>query len=230
MKTISSITASAAALALLACGHDEPQYSEAPVEIHASFPNAGAKAQMQSFGVQTDLDKMVAQGPEVATPEPEYAAQGPEYAAQGPDEEVSGARARIEAQGPAEDGDPAWVELAPEILQACPNVNGNTAFFDADSAQLEQQYREQLEQLARCLRDESLRDRKLEIVGHADPRESRDDSRQLGRERAQSVADFLTREGVQADRIELSTEGERDPSANARPTSFERRAAIRFSD
>jgi len=91
------------------------------------------------------------------------------------------------------------------------------AHFATDSWQI------QAEDSARLKTDaESLQahpDVKIVIVGHCDPRASERYNRRLGLKRAEAVRDFVVAAGVDAARISVRSDGEKQP-ISTKPDEF----------
>jgi len=84
--------------------------------------------------------------------------------------------------------------------------------FATDSAELKPEMRQALQRTAQNLRDRGGLDR-IEIIGYTDSRGSADYNRDLSRQRAEAVADYLANEGVDRDLMAVSGRGEADPIA-----------------
>jgi len=120
------------------------------------------------------------------------------------------------------------VYLDPELARIC-GVAAPRAFFEFDSTMVEGADNSGLTALATCVTTGPLKDRKLELVGHADPRGTDEYNKQLGKSRADSVMDFLTTESVPAERITTRSEGEQGADAtNADEWPYDRRVDIRL--
>ena len=122
------------------------------------------------------------------------------------------------------------VEIEPRLAALC-KVDTNKAFFPVDSARLQPEARDRLREIAECARTDALADRKLRIVGHADPRGADEYNKQLGRSRAEAVAEFLTAEGMDKGRLEIVSKGEKAASEkDPRGWPYERRVDIRLAE
>lgn len=84
--------------------------------------------------------------------------------------------------------------------------------FAVDSAELEPAMQRALQTTAESLRDRGGVDR-IEIIGYTDSQGSADYNRDLSRRRAEAVADYLAREGIDRDLMSVSGRGEADPVA-----------------
>lgn len=120
----------------------------------------------------------------------------------------------VEQAGVAEDPDFYTVQMMvhPTIASAC-QVVAAKAFFPYDSAKLSWGDRQVVEQVSTCLTTGALKDARIRLVGRSDPRGPADYNQKLGRSRADAVADALAKEGINRDRIEVVSRGERGTAA-----------------
>lgn len=99
--------------------------------------------------------------------------------------------------------------------------------FDFDSASLRHEGRESLDVLAQCMLSGALRNQRLRLVGHTDPRGEFDYNMALGTSRAQAVASYLVSRGVPSDRLPATSRGEMDAVGTDEPTwSLDRRVDV----
>jgi outer membrane protein OmpA-like peptidoglycan-associated protein len=106
------------------------------------------------------------------------------------------------------------IQLGPDALARCRNVSPKFAF---DRAQTFVDSDDELEALASCLNHPSMQDQTILLVGRADPRGTVAYNDRLALERAENIEDYLVRHGVDAGRIELSSEGKSQATTEARP-------------
>ena len=83
--------------------------------------------------------------------------------------------------------------------------------FATDSARIRPQFYQTLDQVAATLNQYT--DTSINIVGHTDSTGSADYNQRLSEDRARSVADFLTGQGVYPPRINIGGAGETMPKA-----------------
>lgn len=122
------------------------------------------------------------------------------------------------------------VEVESELASLC-KIETNKAFFSLDSAKLDAEARDKLRQIAECVQSETVGDRKLRLVGHTDPRGTDEYNKQLGKSRAETVADFLTEEGLAKDRVEVESKGEQAATPlDDRGMQYDRRVDIRLAE
>ncbi|HEU0030321.1 MAG TPA: OmpA family protein [Kofleriaceae bacterium] len=86
--------------------------------------------------------------------------------------------------------------------------------FGYDEAELLPADRDVLQQLAQCLLTGPLKDKRVQLVGRADPRGTDEYNLGLGSRRAETVRTYLQRLGVPGDRLAPTTRGELDASGN----------------
>ncbi len=121
------------------------------------------------------------------------------------------------------------IYLDPELARTC-GVTQPKAFFEFDSAAVEGADNSNLTALATCMSTGPMKDRQLELVGHADPRGTDEYNQRLGKSRAQSVQDFLAGAGVPFERMSTRSEGERGADeTNASEWPYDRRVDIRIA-
>jgi outer membrane protein OmpA-like peptidoglycan-associated protein len=86
-----------------------------------------------------------------------------------------------------------------------------TIQFDLDSAVIREESRKPLQDLATALRDGRLGSFKFQVEGHTDSRGSAAYNEALSARRAESVATFLSTEGISPDRLVSVGKGFREP-------------------
>ena len=82
--------------------------------------------------------------------------------------------------------------------------------FDLDSADVQPEERDVLQQIATCLTTGPLKGRSLRLTGRADPRGEVNYNMALGAVRAKNVAFYLTRLGIEPARMKETSRGELD--------------------
>lgn len=102
------------------------------------------------------------------------------------------------------------------IARACgitpkdPEAKSSSAQFEFDSAALSEDDRSMLGQVARCLTDGALRDRKAILTGRADARGENEYNMTLGESRADAVYRYMVDLGVGKARMTATSRGEMD--------------------
>lgn len=95
------------------------------------------------------------------------------------------------------------LEVVP-VERDCPEA---AVFFPTESAELDEQDTDVLEQIAGCLKGtEEVED--ITVTGNTDPRGTAEYNQELAEKRAQSVADYLKKQGVADDSFEIYARGE----------------------
>ena len=121
------------------------------------------------------------------------------------------------------------IYVSPEIQKAC-DVTMAKAFFEFDSAAIDDTDDASLQRVADCFNTGPLKGRKLILVGHADPRGTDEHNLELGKTRAESVQVYLAGEGVELGNITTRTEGEYDANpADPSEWPFDRRVDIQLA-
>jgi outer membrane protein OmpA-like peptidoglycan-associated protein len=114
------------------------------------------------------------------------------------------------------------VGLDNALREACQEFDLPPPTFRFDSAQVDDKTRTALTGLAACLNG-PMSTMTVRLVGHADVRGPDDYNHELGLERAESVKNVLTQNGVAADRITIGSHGEAEASGTG---SHERRVDV----
>jgi peptidoglycan-associated lipoprotein len=98
------------------------------------------------------------------------------------------------------------IHIDDKISKACGDLP--TAHFAFDSADVSGDAAAALDALARCFVTGPLKDKGMKLVGHADSRGETQYNFGLGQKRAGSVAQFLSKKGLEEKRIATSSKGE----------------------
>lgn len=109
------------------------------------------------------------------------------------------------------------VRISDEIVKAC-GINEPDAYFAFDSANLRPEDAKVLMQIVTCFSTGPLTGRALKVVGHADPRGGSDYNMTLGQSRADSVATYLVKKGMNKSKTESSSRGAMDATGSDEPT------------
>ena len=97
--------------------------------------------------------------------------------------------------------------LDPALREACQSADA-TFYFPTDVSETTESSKDDVKRLVACLKSPALAARKVEAVGHADPRGTEAYNDELANDRAQSVAKLLIECGLDADRIDVISKGE----------------------
>jgi peptidoglycan-associated lipoprotein len=120
------------------------------------------------------------------------------------------------------------VSVEADIVTEC-HLNTPRAFFEFDSANLTACDLSTINDLADCFTTGPLKGRKLEVVGHADPRGTDEYNMKLGESRAQSVAEYLTKMGVPAENLTVTSKGRSEATGfEENGWAYDRRVEIRL--
>ncbi|MCA9559762.1 MAG: OmpA family protein [Myxococcales bacterium] len=109
-------------------------------------------------------------------------------------------------------------QIDPTFGERCGPEALPSPMFPYDSANPTPEAEARLEQLARCLTEGPLADARVQLIGRADPLGDGEYNMQLGRDRARSVAYLLIERGVDPERIDVLSRGER--AASGRPVEW----------
>ena len=120
---------------------------------------------------------------------------------------------KLMQQVPADTQVSQSLAISGDIVQLCGiKVAATSASptFDYDKAELSPEDRAVLDQLATCLTTGALKGKAVALVGRADPRGTEEYNLGLGSQRAGSVNTYLTRLGVDAGQLSVTTRGALD--------------------
>jgi len=110
---------------------------------------------------------------------------------------------------PDDDATRGQINISDEIKKAC-GITDAEAYFDFDSANVQGGARAVLTKLAKCFADGPLKGRKMNLVGHADPRGEEEYNMVLGGRRADNVKHFLVTVGLPDAQAMTTSRGEMD--------------------
>lgn len=105
------------------------------------------------------------------------------------------------------------VHISEDILRAC-NIPDADAYFKFDSSRLTSFDGAPLDAVATCFAHGPLAGRKMQLVGHADPRGAADYNMTLGQSRADSVATYLEGRGLGSTAITTTSRGAMDATGH----------------
>jgi outer membrane protein OmpA-like peptidoglycan-associated protein len=100
------------------------------------------------------------------------------------------------------------IVIDPSIGEVCQIEVAPQTYVEFDPANADVAASPVLEAVTTCLSTGPLKDRKVEIVSHADARSTDDDTREHGRSRAQAVKDYLTTKGISSNQVTTRSHGE----------------------
>jgi outer membrane protein OmpA-like peptidoglycan-associated protein len=116
--------------------------------------------------------------------------------------------------------------LGDSIRSLC---SGPAPFFEFDSASAKGAH-PTMQTLVNCMLDGPLKGKSIELIGHTDPRGSVDYNDKLGLERAERVKRYLVTNGIDTDRIRVSSVGEKEASSAPQDWGKDRRVEIQLAE
>lgn len=144
--------------------------------------------------------------------------------------EMKDSRSSLVAQSDAADSaaspadDDTEVAIDVYLVKTC-SLGTAKVYFPFDSAKLKGGD-QRLRPLADCVTTGALKGKTLMLTGHADPRGSKQYNKELGKSRAETVADALASAGVSRDRLKLNSKGEKQASNDSSDWPTDRRVEI----
>lgn len=99
-------------------------------------------------------------------------------------------------------------------------------YFPYDSADVKGNGDDRVRAMADCLTSGNLKGKQLQLVGHADPRGTEEYNKELGKSRAQTIADLLTAAGVPQDKLVIQSKGESAASDDQDNWPYDRRVEV----
>lgn len=99
-------------------------------------------------------------------------------------------------------------------------------YFPYDSAEVKGGGDERVRSMANCLVSGNLRGKELVLVGHTDPRGTEEYNKELGKSRAEAIADLLIAEGLPKDKVVIRSAGESGASEDQADWPSDRRVAV----
>jgi len=107
--------------------------------------------------------------------------------------------------------------------------SGPAPFFEFDSANATES-QPTMQTLVNCMLDGPLKGKSIQLIGHTDPRGSVEYNDQLGMERAERVKRYLVTNGVETDRVLVSSVGEKEASSAPQDWPKDRRVEIQLAE
>ncbi|MGV3620235.1 MAG: OmpA family protein [Archangium sp.] len=106
----------------------------------------------------------------------------------------------------------AAIRLDEKIRSSCNSSTSVTPVFDFNSSELSNEAQDSLRLIANCVSTGALKDKTLRVVGYTDPVGTRQDNKELGYDRAESVASYLESHGVSRSQLKVESRGEEGAS------------------
>ena len=116
------------------------------------------------------------------------------------------------------------VDFDPSLVENC-GISTTHTYFKYDSAQLSDNGKEVVDDIAQCVTDGPLKGAELVVVGTTDPKGSDEYNMKLGMSRAESVEKALSKNGVSKTRVTTVSLGE--VKASASPESWPKDRQVR---
>jgi len=109
------------------------------------------------------------------------------------------------------DSDPTRgnISVSEDVKKAC-GLSDDEAYFAFDSAHLNDQDKKIIHKLADCFVSGPMKDHRMSLVGHADPRGTEDYNMALAGKRADSVKQLLVTESMPDGRVAATSRGAMD--------------------
>jgi peptidoglycan-associated lipoprotein len=121
------------------------------------------------------------------------------------------------------------VSISEDVLRAC-NIPDSDAYFRFDSSELTTFDHGPLDAVAECFTRGPMAGRKMDLVGHADPRGASDYNMTLGQSRADAVASYLDTRGMSASKTWTTSRGAMDATGRDETGwAHDRRVDIRLA-
>ena len=106
-------------------------------------------------------------------------------------------------------GTSGMISISDDVRRAC-GISENEAYFAFDSANVRPNDHQTIDKLAKCFSTGPLKGRRMQLVGHADPRGDDNYNIALGGSRADSVKKLIVNEGLESSKVVTSSRGEMD--------------------
>lgn len=110
---------------------------------------------------------------------------------------------------PDDDATKGTISVSDDVKKAC-GLSDDEAYFAFNSAAVTAKDRAVLKKLADCFESGPLKGRKMDLVGHADPRGADDYNMALGGRRADNVKSVIVGLGLSASSVATSSRGKMD--------------------
>jgi peptidoglycan-associated lipoprotein len=109
------------------------------------------------------------------------------------------------------------LRISDEIIRAC-GISEPDAYFAFDSANVRPEDAQVLGKVVSCFTNGPLQGHTLKLVGHADPRGGSDYNMTLGQSRADAVAGYMKKNGMDKAKTESTSRGAMDAVGTDEPT------------
>jgi len=112
-----------------------------------------------------------------------------------------------------------------ELMEQC-GLKEAKLYFPYDSAEVKGNGDERVRSMADCVVSGNLRGKELVLVGHTDPRGTEEYNKELGKSRAETVADVLISAGIPRDKLVIRSAGESAASSDKDEWPTDRRVEV----
>jgi peptidoglycan-associated lipoprotein len=145
---------------------------------------------------------------------------------------TSSAQAEFEASAEPEAYSPAapnendtQVTVDRTLMERC-GLTEAQLYFPYDSAEVKGNGDKRVEMMANCLVSGNLKGKELVLIGYTDPRGTAEYNEQLGKSRAESIADLLVGAGMPKEKLVIKSAGEREASTEKDEWPTDRRVEV----
>lgn len=111
------------------------------------------------------------------------------------------------------------------LMERC-GIKEAKIYFPYDSTEVKGNGDEYVRSMADCLVSGNLKGKELVLVGHTDPRGTAEYNKELGKSRAEAIADMLIGAGVPKDKVVIKSAGESAASDDKDEWPSDRRVAV----
>lgn len=115
--------------------------------------------------------------------------------------------------------------LDTELMEQC-GLKEAKLYFPYDSTEVKGNGDDEVRSMANCVVSGNLRGKELVLVGHTDPRGTEQYNEELGKSRAESVADVLISAGIPRDKLVIRSAGESAASSDKEDWPTDRRVEV----
>lgn len=125
----------------------------------------------------------------------------------------------------APDPNSTQLTLDAALMERC-GIKDAKIYFPYDSAEIKGSGDERVRSMADCLVSGNLKGKELVVVGHTDPRGTAEYNKELGKSRAEAIADLLIAEGLPKEKVVIKSAGESGASDDKDEWPSDRRVAV----
>lgn len=117
------------------------------------------------------------------------------------------------------------VTFDPTLTQQC-GLKEAKVYFPYDSTEVKANADNRVRAMADCLISGNLKGKEIVLVGHTDPRGSDEYNKELGKSRADAIAELLMEAGMPKEKLVIRSAGESGASSDADEWPSDRRVQI----